>query len=174
MNEDYKQLYEKMHLTDRAYRQNNQGLALWKHWRVPADLSGPILEVGCGNGRLIEKLTVEGFDCIGLDCINNIYDLPDYYMHDLTGGMLPFYDNHFPWLLCFDVLEHLPERSIDFVLSEFQRVSKRQVISVAHYGSPPLHLTVKDPDWWYEKISPGFEHIVIERYPQTFVSIFVC
>lgn len=165
-----KELYEKLHLTDKAYRNNNQGLALWNHWRSLVDLCSPILEVGCGNGKLIEKLTIEGFNCVGLDCTSNIYDLPDYYIHDLTKGMLPFSDERFDWLLCFDVLEHLPEDSIDFVISEFKRVALCNVISIAHYGRPPLHLTVKSVDWWQKKIRDIFKlpgmcpYEVIQRY----------
>jgi len=170
-----KELYEKYHLTNKAYRRNNQGLALLNHWRPMVELVSPIVEIGCGNGKLIEKLTVEGFDCTGLDCINNIYELPDYYMHDLNDGMLPFSDKQFRWLLCFDVLEHLPEDSIEFVLSEFRRVSLNQVLSIAHYGGPPLHLTVKDPQWWQEKIAEFKEHFIIDRYRsgRTKVSIFI-
>ena len=83
-----------------------------------------------------------------------------------TASSLPFWDNSFDVLTCFDVLEHLIEEDVDSALNEFKRVSQRAILcSVSDRmargkwarklgmagKSNNLHATVKNISWWDEK-----------------------
>ena len=79
---------------------------------------------------------------------------------DVTAG-LPYGDDEFDVLTCFDVLEHLQRDSIDFVLAEFARVAKcKLILTIATRPAnrdkvmpdEPLHLTVQPELWWLGKI----------------------
>ena len=69
-------------------------------------------------------------------------------------------EGQFDAVLCYDVLEHIPEGSIDYVLQEIFNYSKEVVL--LHVGMGPAvaklpngenaHITIKPREWWIEKI----------------------
>jgi SAM-dependent methyltransferase len=91
-----------------------------------------ILDIGCGPYKR---------GTVGLD----IHPWPGVdVVHDVTNG-LPFEDDRFDGALLFHVLEHLPQESYEFVLSEIWRCCR-----------PGAVLTVKVPhfscgrDFWQD------------------------
>jgi ubiquinone/menaquinone biosynthesis C-methylase UbiE len=83
-----------------------------------------ILEVGIGSGFLSFLLkNLLKYDYSSLD--NN-----QYYNADYLGSVLdiPFPDNKFDIVCCFEVLEHLPFSFFEKALSELCRVAKKNVI----------------------------------------------
>lgn len=70
--------------------------------------------------------------------------------------------------LCFDVLEHIPEDDIDWVLEEiFAAARKLVMINVALYPAARIlsdgrnaHITLRQPDWWSERLQR-----TAERHP---------
>jgi len=77
---------------------------------------------------------------------------------------LPFEDDYFSLVTCFDVLEHLDEPDIDATLTEINRtmrdggtlvcaVSCRKAGSEDKFGDN-LHRTIESTDWWIDKIKP--------------------
>ena len=146
------EFYKTMHSTFPEYRENNQGLLCLEKWAGLLKRPALIVEIGCGNGLLCEVLTLAGFNMVGLDTTRGPYPHENYKFikHDLTAGPLPFANNEFDYCLSFDVLEHLPEDSVAEVIQHIGRISTNAILSIACYGSLPLHLTVKKADWWIE------------------------
>jgi hypothetical protein len=82
------------------------------------------------------------------------------------------------WMICFDVLEHIPEGKVDAVLkATSSRMQKGGFVSISLSEdtsgfaiNEPLHLTVKPAAWWREKMHRYFsifrefgdnEHLVL-------------
>ena len=70
-------------------------------------------------------------------------------------------EGEFDAVICYDVLEHIPEGSIDYALQEIFRYSKEVVF--LHVGMSPAkallpngenaHTTIRPREWWIEKIN---------------------
>ncbi len=109
-------------LADNAY-------ARWKHGRVRAHVTdGPagarVIDVGCGDGRVLAELTPLGVRGFGVDLSEVALDALrarriDGARADLDGGSLPVETGSFDVALCLDVFEHLfaPDR----LLAEIHR-----------------------------------------------------
>jgi 2-polyprenyl-6-hydroxyphenyl methylase/3-demethylubiquinone-9 3-methyltransferase len=89
------------------------------------------LEVGCGGGILSEEIARMGFDLTGIDPSKHSLQIASDHAkagrlrikYDIgTGEALPYRDNAFDIVLCFDVLEHV--RDVPKVISEISRVLK--------------------------------------------------
>jgi len=86
------------------------------------NISGDVLDFGCGSKpyeRLFSKSTkYVGVDVLvsGHDHINSKVDV--FY----DGTTLPFLDNAFDNIVCFEVFEHLP--NVEIILTEFMRILK--------------------------------------------------
>lgn len=159
-------IYRTLHYSNPSYRNNNHGLATCYDWlHLLRDETGiahnpwddktriSVIEVGCGNGKLCNFLASIKFKVTGVDVAAGPYDR-DYrfVLHNVAEQPLPFGDSEFDYCLCFDLIEHIAEERVPFVLKEMVRVSRHIIIKVACSGSPPLHLTVKSPGWWLNKL----------------------
>jgi ubiquinone/menaquinone biosynthesis C-methylase UbiE len=82
--------------------------------------SGKILEVGKGNGFVSNFLKEMGKDLITLDI--DIKLNPDICA---SVTKLPFKNNAFDTITCFEILEHLPFEKFVSTLSELKRVSTK-------------------------------------------------
>ena len=176
-------LYRTMHNCHSAYRENNQGIKIASDWlHLIRDARGEvhnpwtdkpikILELGCGNGKLCNFLSEMDLDITGVDIVLSptIYDRSMYkfIQHDLTEFPYPFEDNEFDYCINFDVMEHLPEDKVCGVLKEMARISRCVIVKIACSGSPPLHITVKSPGWWVDKLienCPDFSWQLLRNY----------
>jgi SAM-dependent methyltransferase len=86
---------------------------------LPADVDGPVLDVGCGEGRLTRELRARGWDIVGVDASPSMIDLAsaadpggDYRVSDAAA--LPFEDHSFELVIAFMSLQDVddPERAI--------------------------------------------------------------
>lgn len=95
-----------------------------------------ILDLGCGEGVLVEKFKSNGFDIIGVD-IN--YEAELVFKRSITNT--GFADNSFDLVLCLDVLEHLDFEEQGRAISEIRRIIKPGGImaltlpNLAHFSS---------------------------------------
>jgi len=128
-----------------------------------------VIELGCGNGMLCNLLADMKLDVTGIDIADGSYDTSKYKFikYDLIETPYPFKDNEFDYCLSFDVLEHLSEKDIELVLKEMARISRGIFVKVACSGKPPLHLTIKSPGWWLNKLitsCPDFSWRLLRNY----------
>lgn len=82
-----------------------------------------LLEIGVGNGFFSDYLRKKGFNITTCDIDEKLN--PDKVGSVLT---LPFSDNSFDLVVCFQVLEHLPFNHFSKALSEIKRVTKNMAI----------------------------------------------
>ncbi len=120
-----------------------------------------VLDVGCAKGFLIKALVDLDVDAFGIDPSG--YALSEAHP-DIKGRLFQrvaqdilYPDYSFDVVICFDVLEHVPETDIPQVLSEMLRVSNEWlVIRVVTKQLPDdvdsSHETIRNKDWWIEKI----------------------
>jgi len=176
-------LYNTMHVSHPGYRFRNQGMAMacdWLHlltskngirhdpWAEPVI---SVVEIGCGNGRLCDLLSGMSLDVTGVDIFDNdaVYNRERYKFikQDLIQTPYPFKDNEFDYCLSFDVLEHLPPEAIAPALKEMGRISSNIFLAVSCTGGRPLHLTVKTPGWWLDRLienCPDFSWRILRNF----------
>jgi len=139
-----------------------------------------LLDYGCGKALMY-------FESFYSKSSGEAYKNIEEYWNEIKKITLfdPCYNkfNNFPNSLsditiCTDVLEHIPEKDLDWVTEELFLLSKKAVfIAVPTYLSSELldgnintHLTVKDGLWWRDKIESvqkKFQHIdyyLVYRY----------
>jgi SAM-dependent methyltransferase len=94
---------------------------------VPRDCSS-ILDIGCGDGRVTNRLTSKCVSAVGLD--SSIEALQHVKTAKVLGDIarLPFPDKSFDLVLCCEVLEHLPYQIYQLALAEMERVAAKYVI----------------------------------------------
>ena len=84
-----------------------------------------ILDLGCGEGYLVEKYRKSGYNIIGLDL--------NYSSDFVKKGDIrhtPFEKSEFDVILCLDVLEHLTFLDQDSALKEIHRIMKNDGIAL--------------------------------------------
>ena len=96
----------------------------YTHTLTPATAGGRVLDVGCGVGQVVGRLTEEGYEAHGVDVSEpNIARArkfcPRCQLYD--GKRLPFPDKHFATVGALNVLEHVDEP--EAFLAELVRVA---------------------------------------------------
>lgn len=145
----------------------NVGIKAWRSLLRQRDFSSikRVLDVGCGFGQGVAMCRNKGIEAYGVDIAEGL--LPYWQMANITqfctnssADKIPYPDNHFDLITCFDVLEHIPEEGIDDVLKEMYRIGTSDYLmsicltlsfSKMFDGSEP-HLLVKPLDWWMDKL----------------------
>ncbi|MFA6044699.1 MAG: class I SAM-dependent methyltransferase [Phycisphaerales bacterium] len=165
---DYRAIYDHV-VTNNANYTNPSGSpgcnACWLESARIRAAGGPALDVGCGVGFAVELLRGPHFQvaAVGVDISPASVEIGNARMgaNLLTAmpmGRIPFPDNHFALVTCFDMLEHLDERDLGPIRDEMRRVLRpgglmycsiatRLAYGLDQFGDN-LHRTVKPPDWW--------------------------
>lgn len=93
---------------------------------------GKLLYIGCTNGDFSEKLIKWGYDCYGLEYLDEAVDQSTGKGIKVTKGSFldkfPFIDQQFDFIFAGEVIEHTTDD--DFFLSECYRVLKPKGILV--------------------------------------------
>ncbi|TCU32300.1 class I SAM-dependent methyltransferase [Rhizobium azibense] len=123
------------------------------------------LDVGCGMGYVVETLRnppfkkmSRGADVSVYACEESNKRLGKDVVLPIVDGRLPYSDETFDLVTCFDVLEHLDETDIRSLQTEMRRVLKpgglwMLNISLRASGTKDIngesvHRTVRPPQWW--------------------------
>ncbi len=178
---EYRQIYNDVFAREINYQlaEHSPGFTTClRHQESLRWLRGRALDVGCGAGFVVELLARRPFQfqCWGADISDQavalaqqrVATIPGMEAGDrivfLEGNRLPFADDFFQLVTCFDVLEHLDEADIVGVWREMERVlrpsglwfgsvSVRPSGTVDRFGDN-LHRTVRSVDWWLELLTP--------------------
>lgn len=95
-----------------------------------------ILDVGCGEGILVEKFIKLDYDMVGLDL-----NYSSKYVKQGNVLRMPFKNSEFNLILCLDLIEHLTFDEQEASLKEIKRVLKKDglllltIPNLAHLAS---------------------------------------
>ena len=154
---DSKELYQSIYDENSWYGNASEDRCLgvrllpdYQDWLI-----GPVLDLGCGRGQVVEALREAGFEAEGID---QIVVNPEMRVGDITQ---PIDDiQNFKSAVCIDCIQHLYE---DQVIGLFQNMkqTQRQAFSI-HNGESTdtdqeLHVNRKDFIEWTKIIREYFE-----------------
>jgi SAM-dependent methyltransferase len=87
-----------------------------------------VLDVGCGDGRLPNRLVARHERVVGVDIAAEALRHVEAETHVAPVTALPFADRSFELVLCTEVLEHLDDAELARALRELSRVAGRFVL----------------------------------------------
>ncbi len=125
-NNLYNEHYEKLHscnaLTDKEKQRIKEIISY-----IPDNVNS-VLEVGCGDGRIINDLIGKYERICGLDI--SLEGLEKVKADKVQGSVddLPFPDNSFDLVICSEVLEHLPYSIYQKAIKEIMRVTRKYIL----------------------------------------------
>src|SRR5690606_19155549 len=184
MATDYRAIYDHITASHPGYTvaERSPGFrnVLMLHERIRA-CRGPVLDVGCGLGFVVEVLGQPEFGFAssggvwGSDVSRVALEQAaarlkaschgdPKRLRQVEDGRLPFEDGQFGLVTCFDMLEHLDEPDVRAMRDELRRVvapggtllvsvSCRKAGSEDQFGEN-LHRTVRAAAWWEELFEP--------------------
>lgn len=125
---------------------------------------GKTLDIGAGEGALIEALVRRGCNARGVDVSEIVVErcntrLPGRFVQGNVLN-LPFAEDEFETIVSIDCLEHLSPKDVPTALAEMHRVCKRSAllqIATTQDRDGHWHLTVEDRRWWEQRcLEAGF------------------
>ena len=178
MNTDYAGIYDRIiehHPGYNAAEWSPGFKSVLRYGEKLRALRGRSLDVGCGVGFVVQLMSTPlfGFDSFGCDISREAVGRARERLGDDSGrrvrliesdGVLPFDDESFDVVTCFDVLEHLDEADVVRLRDELKRVrrpSGATLVSVSlrpagsedHHGDN-LHRTVHPIQFWIDCFEP--------------------
>lgn len=147
-----------------------------REWR-----KGSLLDVSCGRGWYIEQMAKAGFTVTGTEMVPALCD--GKRVREATIDKLPFPDEEFAYVTCWDVLEHIAPPGAAAGLREMRRVAREgAAVSVnnrhpSKWGAKAgteLHINIKTYEQWEELIRDVFEGWEVTSFYENRSPIFVC
>lgn len=158
-----------------AVNQNNwigEALAEYKHnifEIIKNNNVKTILDYGCGKAKfhsiLFNNRKVPGSP-MGIN-ITSYDPAVTQFSNKPTG--------QYDLVLCIDVMEHVQEDKVDEVLKDIFTYSNKVFLTITCYPAKQIltngknaHYTIKDPDWWKEKLKPydGSYTVIFQTKPK--------
>lgn len=118
------------------------------------------LDYGCGKGNQYSRLVDWNGERWPLeDHLGFLVDKFDPAVKKFASTPL---DHPRDLVWCTDVMEHIPEEDIDFIVSELSRLSAKALfVTVGTYPAKKTlpngenaHVTIKPLEWWEERFAP--------------------
>ncbi len=133
------------------------------------------IDIGCGPGNGVQISQARGDKMFGIDFampLIKVWNKKSISHVCACSDLLnmPFKDNTFDFVICNDVLEHIPEFDIDKSLQEIRRVGSDKfflAISISEECYPVVgqihaHITVKPKEGWKDKFKNNGYDIAAE------------
>jgi hypothetical protein len=143
-----------------ATRKTFSGLTCLKHWRAIAELAArhecrSALDYGCGKGLQYETPACDGLtleQVLGFSVAKY-----DPALARFAGRL----DGPFDLVWCVDVMEHIDELDVDWVIDDLLAYAERALlVTIACYPAKKhlpdgrnAHLTVRPAEWWRTRFS---------------------
>jgi SAM-dependent methyltransferase len=117
---------------------------------------GRFIDFGCGAGAASAALQEKGFAVTGVDHVDARRHAIDFVQACLWD--LPPLKADYGF--CADVMEHIPFEKVESVIAGIKAACPKVFFNIHTkkdgFGpkllGEPLHLTVREPDWWHMKI----------------------
>lgn len=143
MSDHWSEYWEQGHITSfgNAFKMNYQGeiKALWQNFSRTLDKHSKVLDIGTGNGAVIELIQAASqHECIGIDLakINDevTKQINGHFISNVPAEKMPFKDAEFDAVISQFALEY---SDVDLSLNEIHRVlkSKGKLHLVCHHKS---------------------------------------
>jgi ubiquinone/menaquinone biosynthesis C-methylase UbiE len=116
-----KNSYTAIHYNEEIRPYSNYSWLLCKHLikKYFGSAEGKLLDVGCGRGEHVDIFNKLGVDTYGVDLEAGAKKTKRV---DLETEKIPFPDNHFDYIMCKSVIEHI--RNVYHLMAEMHRVLK--------------------------------------------------
>ena len=132
-----------------------------------------VLDVGCGRGHYLKRLSKNGIEVTGLEPSKYIADtLKDFQV--INDDILGLAKRGGKWeaLICMDVLEHIKPAEIEETVKALALLSPRALLGIANHSDKwrgvQLHLIREGPPWWTSLLSKQYRSLkniyTSERY----------
>lgn len=137
---DKREFYEKR--AESYTKFDKQGFARYSRGLklINIQTGAKILDVGCKHAFLCDYLMEKGIDCdyYGLDISEKVIEnlkhkKGNFQVCDVMNG-LPFEDNKFDYVFCFELLEHVENPT--FLLNQFNRILKDNGVLLLSVPNP--------------------------------------
>ena len=164
------------------------GKSLYSHYRWMPELTIPmahhiakymdlddtekVLDFGCAKGFTVKALRLLGYKAYGVDVSEYAISQIEEHTRKWCGVIKPqeplvCAEFGYDWILCKDILEHIPYDKIDEQLQVFRNGGKRVMAMIPlgdgekyiidSYELDKSHFIREDINWWAEKFdSNGF------------------
>ncbi len=110
-----------------------------------------VLDVGCGEGWLLEPLRAHGIAAWGIDPSADLSAVARVRGRCVRAraDALPCPDGSIDLVVCIDVLQHIPEPRLDRTFRELARAGRRFLLAI-DTANPAAegHRTLRSLDWW--------------------------
>ena len=165
------------------------GKSLYSHYRWMPELTIPmahhiakymdlddnekVLDFGCAKGFTVKALRLLGYKAYGVDVSEYAVSQIEEHTRKWCGVIKPqeplvCAEFGYDWILCKDILEHIPYDKIDEQLQVFRNGGKRVMAMIPlgdgekyiidSYELDKSHFIREDINWWAEKFdSNGFQ-----------------
>jgi ubiquinone/menaquinone biosynthesis C-methylase UbiE len=145
--EDVRQSYDKI-----AEDFSHSRKSVWEEFKPLAEYvkdGDKVLDLGCGNGRMIELFQGKNIEYIGIDNSQKLIEIarqkyPNGNFQTFNGLKIPYPDNYFNAIFCIAVLHHIPGSELR---QEFLKEAKRVLKPGGRLILGTWYLWQKDTFW---------------------------